>query len=337
MALVLSVRPDLTWRDAQYLLVEAATPFNLNHDSWTVNAVGRLYSHTFGYGKIDAYRIVEHAKTFKVVGPALQLEQPVTRVNALIPQDYHGINSTVAITQDYVQQQGFHRLEHITVKINILHERRGDVQVRLISPRGIVSVLSPGRRKDDSDKGFTNWEFMTVAHWGEDAVGVWTLNVKDAILPDFGGEFVDWTLKLWGEGTVKAPAITRPPIAEPKAHAELSKITKKPVPVEELTHTVTVTQTVLVQLAEPTMYAQKAIASPSDSASMTAVYTLAGLLVVASIGFLVMLVYIKRQRQQNDYHFKPLPKIVKGENGSSKGLLFDTLSIDDEDELSEQL
>jgi len=43
-----------------------------------------------------------------------------------------------------------------------------------------VQILSP-RRLDNSDAGFTKWKFMSVATWGEDPRGRWTLEIFDEV------------------------------------------------------------------------------------------------------------------------------------------------------------
>ncbi|KAI3475344.1 hypothetical protein L1887_63278 [Cichorium endivia] len=54
-------------------------------------------------------------------------------------------------------------------------------------------------QKDNAHSGYVDWEFMSVAHWGEDGVGDWTVVVKDTKVDSNSGTFTDWRLKLWGE------------------------------------------------------------------------------------------------------------------------------------------
>lgn len=60
---------------------------------------------------------------------------------------------------------GLSRLEHITVGVDIQHERRGDLEILLESPHNVTSQLAARRRFDTSTDGFGNWTFMTVKHW----------------------------------------------------------------------------------------------------------------------------------------------------------------------------
>ncbi|KAJ1328843.1 hypothetical protein BSLG_009887 [Batrachochytrium salamandrivorans] len=72
-ALMLSIRPDLSWRDVQRLTVENAIPVNLQDTDWIKTHADRLYNHKYGYGIIDAYQIVEATKSFVNLNPQVNL------------------------------------------------------------------------------------------------------------------------------------------------------------------------------------------------------------------------------------------------------------------------
>ena len=163
-ALVLSVRPDLSWRDLQYLCVQTAVPVNENED-WATTYIGKKYSHTFGYGKLDTYAIVEAAKTSVSVKPQAWYKSPWQHVKHDIPQGLQGLSSSFEITKEALQAANFERVEHITVTMNIEHSRRGDLSVELKSPNNVVSYLSTTRRNDEYGRGYVDWTFMSVVHW----------------------------------------------------------------------------------------------------------------------------------------------------------------------------
>ena len=80
-----------------------------------------------------------------------------------IPKD--GLTNTVKLTKEVMGTNNFEKLEHVTVKVWINHMRRGDVEVTLVSPHGVKSVLG-GKRPHDEDKtGYPGWTFMTLKHW----------------------------------------------------------------------------------------------------------------------------------------------------------------------------
>ena len=164
-ALALSVRPELTWRDLQHILVQTAVPVNIHEPGWDITFLGKKYSHTYGYGKLDAYAIVEAAKRWELVKPQAWFDSPWMHVKHPIPQGVEGLLSSFEVTTDALKKANFEQVEHVTVTMNINHTRRGDLSVELRSPSGIISHLSVERRQDDSDAGYEDWTFMSVAHW----------------------------------------------------------------------------------------------------------------------------------------------------------------------------
>lgn len=79
--------------------------------------------------------------------------------------DPDGVTSTITITQEDLIQNNFDALEHITVRVWITHDRRGDVEVEVVSPNGVKSILAARRRDDADQDGFPAWRFMSVKHW----------------------------------------------------------------------------------------------------------------------------------------------------------------------------
>lgn len=210
ISLVLSIRPDLTWRDLQYLCRDTAVPVNLNEDGWEKTSVGKLYSHRYGYGKLDAWALVEAAKTFESVKPQAWHFSPWLHVDHDIPEGDVGLKSTYTVTQNLLDDSNVARLEHVTVTVNVNHQRRGEVSMDLISPDGLKSELCTTRSSDSSTEGFQNWTFMSVKHWGESGVGEWTLIVRDTQSGRNTGRWLNWQIKLWGESIDASRAVKLP-------------------------------------------------------------------------------------------------------------------------------
>ena len=163
-ALALSARPELTWRDLQNILVLTGVPINEDED-WDTTFIGRKFSHAYGYGKLDAYAIVEKAKSIELLKPQAWFNSPWLHVNHPIPQGVEGLLSSFEVTEDLLKRANLERLEHVTVTMNINHTRRGDLSVELRSPTNLVSHLSVTRKFDDASEGYVDWTFMSVAHW----------------------------------------------------------------------------------------------------------------------------------------------------------------------------
>jgi kexin len=165
IALVLSIRPDLTWRDIQYLLVETSVQVHAEGDEVQLTPIGKEFSHQYGYGKVDTYSLVQKAKDWEVVNAQAWYISPWLRVQQEVPQGDQGLASYFEVTSDMLKEANFDKLEHVTVTMNVAHTRRGDLSVELRGPQGIVSHLSTPRRKDAAQSGYEDWTFMSVAHW----------------------------------------------------------------------------------------------------------------------------------------------------------------------------
>jgi kexin len=63
-----------------------------------------------------------------------------------------GIESKIEITRQELNEHNVEALEHITVKVWIEHKVRGDVEVEIVSPNGIKSILGGARSADLDSK-----------------------------------------------------------------------------------------------------------------------------------------------------------------------------------------
>ncbi|KAF8202344.1 peptidase S8/S53 domain-containing protein [Pholiota molesta] len=212
-ALALQARPDLTWRDIQYLCIETARIVNPSDPDWTKIASGRLHSYKYGFGALDAYAYVKAAQTWKLVKPQAWLHTKTVIFNGGKLHDLghkkfayeggdpigpKGIQAKMLITKEMMTENNLETLEHIDVRVWISHSRRGDVEVELISPNGVKSVLAGTREFDAADTGFPGWRFMTLRHWGENPIGEWTIKVSDQNDSEHKGSFLGWNMALWG-------------------------------------------------------------------------------------------------------------------------------------------
>lgn len=64
MIVIIFDSPRLTWRDVQYISVLGASPNGLRSDDWVTNGVGRSVSHHFGFGMMNAEKMVTLASNW---------------------------------------------------------------------------------------------------------------------------------------------------------------------------------------------------------------------------------------------------------------------------------
>lgn len=115
------------------------------------------------------------ARNWQLVKPQAWLELPTIELKdaAMINDTMTGgefivpggVKSVTKITQADLDKSNFEKLEHITIKVWVTHGKRGDVEIELISPTGVKSILASVRKFDDDPNGFIGWQFMTLKHW----------------------------------------------------------------------------------------------------------------------------------------------------------------------------
>ncbi|XP_037816406.1 furin-like protease 1 isoform X2 [Lucilia sericata] len=173
-ALVLESNTNLTWRDLQHIVVRTAKPANLIDPNWSKNGVGRRVSHSFGYGLMDASAMVRLARNWKTVPEQQRCEINAPHVDKVIPPKGH-----ITLQLSVKNCLNINFLEHVQAKITLTSQRRGDIQLNLISPAGTKVTLLTPRVHDTSHSGFNQWPFMSVHTWGESPHGNWQLEIHN--------------------------------------------------------------------------------------------------------------------------------------------------------------
>ena len=64
-------------------------------------------------------------------------------------------------------------------RITLAAVSRGEIQIHFSSPAGTRSTLLALRPHDSSRNGFHSWPFMSVHYWGENPIGVWSLEIQN--------------------------------------------------------------------------------------------------------------------------------------------------------------
>lgn len=67
--------------------------------------------------------------------------------------------------------------EHVRLRVNASHARRGDVRITLVSPSGTRSVLQ--RLNEDTLSSLSQWDYYSVQHFFEPSVGDWRVEFSD--------------------------------------------------------------------------------------------------------------------------------------------------------------
>lgn len=223
IALALEANPHLTWRDIQYLIVLTSSALQLKAGDWKLNGAGKLFSHNYGFGLINAGRLVELSLKWPLVPQQLTCDVYFLTLNDLyekIPRQFLPVPeilvkanearefSMLILNRDDFNKQKISSnkankcdsdlvyLEHVVSVVSLSSGERGKVMLNLISPTNTTSNLLDLRKHDQSGEGFRSWPFMSVHYWGENLSGIWRLEVIN--LGDQDLVFKEWYLKLYG-------------------------------------------------------------------------------------------------------------------------------------------
>ena len=210
-ALLLQANPNLTWRDVKEVLIRTAKKNDGADADWDSNpavagvqnnGTGFHFNHKYGAGLIDAAAAVALAQSWTLLPPMSTMTKSSVASSAIPDDSATGTTRTFTPTApEYL------RIETATVTVDITHPSRGQLEVELTSPSGTISRLAPLRPNDFGSD--LQWTFSTVRHWGESAVGVWSVVVKDRVAGNTG-TLNSVALKLYGSGALVSgpPAIT---------------------------------------------------------------------------------------------------------------------------------
>lgn len=182
LALAYEANPAMDYRMANHLLVRTGVKVDPNDNTatsdggWRANGAGFEFNQNYGFGMIDAGALVDAATAFSGVTPLATQDTGVIQVNRTINE-----NSPVTVHFTLDEEAP---LEDLFVRLNVTHTFRGDLSAFVTSPSGFRSRLFVQSGADVEAN--LNWTFRTVAFWGENAEGRWTLELIDNFAVDSG-------------------------------------------------------------------------------------------------------------------------------------------------------
>ncbi|XP_051253039.1 proprotein convertase subtilisin/kexin type 7 isoform X1 [Dicentrarchus labrax] len=217
VALMLQVRPCLSWRDVQHIVTFTATKCDDSAD-WKMNGAGFTHSHQHGFGLLNAWRLVNAAKVWESVPFLVSYQSSVLKEGASIPVNSDALIRTWTVSAADLRQSGMETLEHVAVTVTITHPCRGNLEIELVCPSGITSVIGARRAIDRDPTGYQDWTFSTVRCWGEKAKGLYTLKIsdqKEKIEQCVGvGVLKQWSLTLYGSSMTASEVKDRQRLVE---------------------------------------------------------------------------------------------------------------------------
>ena len=207
-ALVRGVNPELTWRDVKLILAESAHRNDPEHPAWV--SAGAMYGNpsvnyhfnpNYGFGLIDAGAAVALAQNWVNLPPMATAEVQGGRVE--LP-DMASVEQVVTVVDDGETTPLF--IEHVEVRLKIMHWAIRDLSIELVSPDGVVSkLLWPDADVNRQAVDFASYSMGSTRFMGQNPAGQWTLRVADHI-ENRSGTIYSWSLIVRGHRPPNSPA-----------------------------------------------------------------------------------------------------------------------------------
>ena len=203
IALMLSVNPSLTWRDARIILARSARRNDPTDTGWLPAAGGLQFNHKYGFGVANAQAAVALASTWSSVGGSASMktcDSPLRTPNLPLPDAGSDGASTPVSDRLSIVGCDITSIEFVEIFFTASHTYSGDLKVNVSSPTAAVSQLANARickGSGDACGPYNNWRFGSMRHLGEAANGNWTMTVTDMGAGDTG-RFDAWSLKIYG-------------------------------------------------------------------------------------------------------------------------------------------
>ena len=216
VAVLLGVKPNLTWRDVKHILAVTArtidpgrvevraafngTPYVAQH-AWQTNAAGYDFHNWYGFGAVDIDAAVALAQSTYAPGSlgafveSAWFESSTDGALAMVIPDADGAGASAVLDVTGLPESA--DIEAVVLEIDVEHSDAFDLGITLRSPEGTASVLNPPFNSVLEDfPGLRNWQLLSNAFYGENPNGAWTVHVADLAAEDTGS-LNGWRLRFY--------------------------------------------------------------------------------------------------------------------------------------------
>jgi kexin len=199
IALLLETYPNLGWRDVRKIIALSAKRIDSGDADWTQNGAQYWVNHKYGYGLIDAPKMLETAKNWTnlTTETAYKTSQTYTSNNAI------STKVSSVFTLSVPANTGISKLEAVEININTEHPYWADLSIELLSPQGTKSILTKTHKCDKrcgsaNSQSLKTWIFSSARLIDENPHGEWRVLIKDGFPKEDNGTVTKISLNLYG-------------------------------------------------------------------------------------------------------------------------------------------
>lgn len=201
IALMLSARPELTWRDVQAVIAKSGVRVASSDPEWVVNQGGYNHSPKYGFGLLTANALITNALTHQLLPPYVNFTtvsvNSTTTIGTSSGAMYTlSVDPSASSLKSSIGSSKHFVLEHLEIDIDLACRYRGQVTMTLTSPHGTETTLQEAHGDIHSN---IRWTYTSKRTFGENPAGTWSL----LILPGPGGisnqvRLNSWKMTLYG-------------------------------------------------------------------------------------------------------------------------------------------
>ncbi|HEY5893447.1 MAG TPA: S8 family serine peptidase [Chthoniobacterales bacterium] len=177
LALTKEVQPNLDTRFAKHLLVRTSTKVDTQFGDWQSNAAGNHFNPSYGFGLINASKLVSVATEYAGVTPLI-----TETTEGVVNQDIPGlVNDSMPASAEFTLTTTAAPIEDILVTLTIDHKFVENIEAYLTSPSGTRTRLMINGSTLGGSIGTqpVEWTLLANAFWGENGAGTWKLELRD--------------------------------------------------------------------------------------------------------------------------------------------------------------
>jgi len=178
LAQVKQILPSLNSRFAKHLLARNSDMVDPDDNTptsdggWRTNAGGFRFNQNYGFGAINAERLVRDAHRYEGLTPRDLFS------TVLVPKN-EPIGIYDKLSHTFTVSGREHKVEEVRVVLNLTHDHMGHLQAFVTSPSGTrVRMLrtAPASSTDFTGK---SWPILTNNFWGENPNGTWKVELEN--------------------------------------------------------------------------------------------------------------------------------------------------------------
>jgi len=214
IGLVLEACPNLTYRDVKYLIATTSKKIDVTNPTWVKNSANLWHSIDYGYGVIDAKKMLESCKNHTTLSPLKEINATINIPWNSEDSSLTFANSSSGKSFDFnITANDITKTEWVGFTLNnFYHWRPGDLEITLTSPSGTkTELLQTGNALDEADAlpdengAYTVSEYSfrrrlsSQAFYDENPYGIWKLTISDKVDNGKDGRYLtDLKLQIIG-------------------------------------------------------------------------------------------------------------------------------------------